>query len=211
MAINNSKGSKGKKFGKTVIAILIIGVIIAISVISYKNASETLYGDFTIEKKGMAEILYSDIRKFDESEEYPKTPDEVLEIYNECYRLLYGDMINNEEIISEILHIQRKLCSDEFVQMNIYEEQLVNLKEDIKNLKEKEVCVIDVSSKPAIYDKKHDSCFIKVTVSTDAMLQDRTMMKFNFKYHFIMDENGLWKIQSVETMKESNEQKTEEQ
>ena len=94
--------------------ILIIVGIIGLFFISSKKGADVLYGDFNANKKAEAQKLYDDVMSLQDNENYPKTPEEVIQFYNKGYKLIYGDMVNNDDIILDILHQQRKLLQMNF-------------------------------------------------------------------------------------------------
>ncbi len=186
-----------KKSGLIKILMLLIFVtcVIFISAVSWKSGSEALHSDFENGKKAAAEVLYNDISGTDFEKNYPKTPEEVMVAYGKCYKLIYGNMIKNEEIFAEVLHIQRKFYSEELASKNVFEEQLKKIKEDVENLKKEKVTVIEFETKPPIYDKKYDTCEVRTVISTNAKL-DGQSLKVYMLFNVIKDKDGFWKIQS---------------
>ncbi len=189
-----------KKKGNGVIKILLIMIfvtcVVIIAAYSYKSGRDVVKGDFNNDRRASAETLYNDIKSFDPQKGYPKTPEEVMEFYGKCYKLIYGDMIRNEEIYAEVLHVQRMLFSDEMLQKNGFEEQLAQLKADIETLADENIFVVDFATKPAIYDKKYKTCEVRTIISTNAVSEDKNNIKNYMMYNLVNDNNGLWKIQS---------------
>lgn len=142
---------------------------------SWKSGRDTLYGDFKNDKKTVAELIFSDISNADLESNYPKTPDEVMQFYAKCYKLLYGNMIRNEDIIPEVLHIQRKLYSEELASKNVFELQIEKLKENIQTLNN--VSVVDFEIKPPIYDKEFNTCDVRAVISTNANTRTALLLK----------------------------------
>jgi len=175
------------------ILVLLIGIsiLIAISVTAYNNwIASPQAGRFVKEKNSEALKIYNEVMAFNEIEDYPKTPDEVIELYNKSYRLLYGNMIKDETVIDEVLHQQRKLYTEELLELNTYEQQLEELKSSIESLKEQKLDIIDIKQKPALYDaqKNNKSCTIRITQTGS------NFSKFYWNYFLEKDENDKWKI-----------------
>lgn len=180
---------------KLLFALIIITCVVIIAAVSWKSGSDTLHGDFENTKKTSAEVLYADIMGVDLEKNYPKTPDEVMQFYGKCYKLIYGDMIRNDEVLAKVLHIQRKLYSKELAEKNLFEVNLEKIKSDIEILKNSDVSVIDFETKPPIYAKDFNTCEVRVIISTNANDQNG-ILKAYWLYNIVKDENGLWKVHS---------------
>jgi len=186
---------KGKAV-KILFALVVVTCIVIIAAVSWKSGKDTLYGDFMNDKKVSAEILYSDVSGYDFEKNYPKTPDEVMQIYGKCYRLLYGDMIRNEDIFAEVIHTQRKLYSDELASKNVFEVQLENFKESLEKLREKDVFVVDFETKAPLYDSEFNTCQVRTIISTNANREDGLPLKAYMSFNIVRDDKGFWKIHS---------------
>ncbi len=186
---------KGSLIKLLFVLIIITCIIIAVAIL-WKSGSDTIHGDFESSKKVAAEVLYSDVSNQDIDKNYPKTPDEVMQLYGKCYKLLYGDMIRNDDIFANVLQIQRGLFSDELAQSNLFETQLEKIKNDVENLKNEKVFVVDFEAKPPIYSKDFNSCDVRAIVSTNVNNDDKSVFKAYLVYNIIKDENEKWKIQS---------------
>lgn len=198
--------AKKKKGGiiKLLFVLIFITCVIIVATLSWKSGRDTIHGEFNNEKKAAAQVLYSEITNVDIEKVYPKTPDEVMQFYGKCYRLLYGDMINDEEVFAKVLHIQRKLYSDELANKNLFENQLQKIKEDVSKLKESEVFVLDFDTKPPIYDKNYQTCDVRTVISTNAN-NENGVLKAYMVFNIIKDENDCWKIHSFRNTNEEFE------
>lgn len=188
----------GKKKGGTVKLLFILIIItcaVIVAAVSWKSGSDTLHGDFENDKKSAAEVMYADITGTDLQKDYPKTPDEVMQFYGKCYKMLYGNMIRNDDIFANVLHIQRELFSKELSEKNLFEDNMEQIKKDIEILKENKVSVVDFETKPPLYDKNFNTCEIRVIISTNAN-DENGVLKAYWLYNVVKDENGLWKIHS---------------
>lgn len=180
---------------KLLFILIVITCIVIFAAVSWKSGSDTLHGDFESTKKGSAEVLYADILSADLEKNYPKTPDEVMQFYGKCYKMLYGDMIKNDEVFANVLHIQRKLFSKELSEKNLFEVQLEKMKSDVELLKQNKVYVVDFEAKAPIYDRSFNTCDVRVVVSTNANSENGNL-KYYLSYNIVRDENDQWKIQS---------------
>ncbi len=180
---------------KLLFILIIITCIVIIAAVSWKSGSDAIYGDFENTKKSAAEVLYSDVSGVDLEKDYPKTPDEVIQFYGKCYKLIYGDMIRNDDIFANVLHIQRKLYSKELAEKNLFEVQLEQIKSDVEALKDSNVVVIDFEAKPPIYSKDFKTCEVRTIISTNANDENGTLKAY-WVYNIVKDEKDLWKIHS---------------
>ena len=180
---------------KLLFILIIITCIVIIAAVSWKSGSDAIYGDFENTKKSAAEVLYSDVSGADLEKDYPKTPDEVIQFYGKCYKLIYGDMIRNDDIFANVLHIQRRLYSKELAEKNLFEVQLEQIKSDVEALKDSNVVVIDFEAKPHIYSKDFKTCEVRTIISTNANDENGTLKAY-WVYNIVKDEKDLWKIHS---------------
>ncbi|MCI8805240.1 MAG: hypothetical protein HFE59_04990 [Clostridiales bacterium] len=190
MAVKNKNGMV-----KLLFILIIITCIVIIAAVSWKSGSDAIYGDFENTKKSAAEVLYSDVSGADLEKDYPKTPDEVIQFYGKCYKLIYGDMIRNDDIFANVLHIQRRLYSKELAEKNLFEVQLEQIKSDVEALKDSNVVVIDFEAKPPIYSKDFKTCEVRTIISTNANDENGTLKAY-WVYNIVKDEKDLWKIHS---------------
>ncbi len=186
---------KGGKF-KLIFVLLIITCVIIIGAFSWKMGRDNLYGDFENDKKSMAEVLYSDVLSVDLKEDYPKTPDEVMRFFGKCYKLIYGNMIRNDEILAEVVHVQRNVFSEELASTNTFEREFQEIKESISTLKDNRVYVIDFDTKPPVYDKEYNTCEIRTIISTNARDESGSSLKMYMLFNVVKDDNGFWRINS---------------
>lgn len=188
----NTKNQTIKSYKGIIFGFIAIAIIALISTYSYNKSRKYLYGDFNSDKKVEAEKYYKDIMALQTEEDYPKTPEEVIQLYNYGYKLIYGNMINNEELINNVVHQQRKLFTEELLQSaGSLEEQLERLKGFLDSLDEKGFYIIAIEQKPAIYDRSGgNTCYIRVSMTGN------DFSEIYMNYYLLKDENGLWKIQA---------------
>lgn len=178
-----------KKSANSLIAVLLAlifaSIIVIVILVSIKNSSES-DNYFYPKKKAAAVSLYNTIMELSE-ETYPQTPDEVVSTYFAGYHLLYGDMIKDESIVTDILIQQRMLLSDDIINSTDIETQKSNLEASLKDLKKNGVNVTFIETKPAIYDNMENAC-IRVVESWSSL------ENVTFNYYLKKDSSGKWKI-----------------
>ena len=183
--------------GKKVLVIVIILGLCVVGFYSYKKGADVLYGDFNSNKKAEAQRLYNDVMSLQDNTNYPKTPEEVIQFYNKGYKLIYGDMVNNDDIILDILHQQRKLYTDELLNTTTLEQQKETLDSALELLEDNKYYVIALEAKPAIYDKGNsDYCYVRV------IIMGNDFSESTYHYYLEKDNNDLWKIQGWKAIQE---------
>ncbi len=192
---------KSKNNNVMAILIVLIGISIFAAVLIFslsKTSPEDGY--FNPMKKSAAQKLYSELTEINE-ENYPQAPEEVVIDYLKGTRILYGDMIEDETVISSILRSQRLFYTQEILDSTSLEQQEENIKKDIKTLKESNVFIVECSTKPIIfYENDLNKGYVRV------ILEDSAGNKYYWKYYVKRDDNGFWKIEGY---KRSDENFTE--
>lgn len=180
-----------KKTNNTIaILFILIGITITVGLLlfAYSVGSKT-ENLFNKDKAVKATILYENVKALQKDSDYPKTPEEVLQLYNDSYLLLYGNMIKNKDIISEILHQQRKLYSKELLKLNAFEEQEDLLEKSIEYCYKNKFHITGIITKPVIYDMESNTCYIRVT------LQGNDFSEYYWNYFLEKErDTGFWKI-----------------
>lgn len=154
---------KKAKRGNFIILMFVIAIVVFASIyVDLYNKSKQ--GGFNNSKKTAAEILYDEIINYDLLNEYPKTPSEVVEIYCKTVRFLYGNMTADQELMYNVINVQRALLDDEILNLTGIEKQLDAFLLNLEKLKELNVICVGFEQKPPIYDEKDTkSCIINVT------------------------------------------------
>ncbi len=141
--------------------------------------------------------LYLEVINADLSNNYPKTPEEVVKFYNDTFQLLYGNEITDEKMIKNIISQQRMLYTEDLKSINNLDEQFENFKSSKKTIDSKNIIITGTNqSEPTI--NKDGICEINVVRYTN---QDE-----NLYYKFYLSKNkdtGIWKIARWETTDEN--------
>ena len=180
---NNKKGNNIIGMLFIVLVLFIIGAFLAISFLKSEGTSKYFYKEDSVG----AQNLYNNIMSISE-ENYPKTPEEVVNKYTEAYKLLYGNKIKDLTIVPNILDKQRILLFEDLLASNPFEEQVNEVLYSIENLKNNKVKITSVEIKSASYDQMDNTlAYVKVD-KIDSLFQ-----KYYYIYHLKL-ENDKWKI-----------------
>lgn len=130
---------------------------------------------------------------------YPKTPREVIKLYNEILTCYYNEDCTDDEI-DALAGQARKLMDDELLEQNPNEQYLAALKLDIQSFKDKKRTIsrTDVcDSNEIIYKTVKGSDCAYVTASY-FMKEGKGYIKSREQYVLRKDEAGNWKILAYE-------------
>lgn len=178
---------KGNNIIGILFIVLVVCILVGFFVISMINNRDTV-GYFNKDDKIISEGIYEKVMSINE-ENYPITPEEVVTLYTEGYKLLYGDKIKDTSIVPNILEKQRILLSDEILGNNPIEEQEQNVLSSMENIKSNKVRLTSVDLKPAMYDPK-DSNIAYVKVDT----KDNLFQTYYYLYYLERQQDEKWKI-----------------
>ncbi len=177
---------KGNNIIGVLFIILVICIIIGFLSISMMKTGDT-EGYFNKDDNSVAKPIYEKIMSISE-ENYPKTPEEVVTLYTEGYKLLYGDKIKDLSIVPNILEKQRILLSDDLVSKNSLEDQTNAVLESIENLKANKVKITSVDIKPTTYDQKDNTlAYVKVD-------KEDSLFQTYYYVYYLKLEGDKWKI-----------------
>ncbi len=164
-----------KKKSNTIIGVLIllIGISAVVLLMGYSyNQSRHYLSMFTKEKKSLAQPLYDRVMTLSDNTAYPANPDDVMDVYNAAYLLLYGDMILDEKLVDAVLKQQRKLFSTELLASNPYDTQMTELKRSLAYLTQMGVHVTAMEKKSALFEEDdRTKCSVRVTQTTSIFKQ----------------------------------------
>lgn len=180
-----------KKNTNNIIAVLILLIGVSTLLIFYffsysRGSSENKY--FVSDKKTEAMQLYDEVMALS-PENYPQTPEEVADMYFKAYRLLYGNMIKDDRIITDILRSQRQLLSAKIQQTNSLEQQEEVLRVNLENYKEQGFYITNITTKPAVYTKNNNSkAYVRV------MMEGNDFSDYYWNYYLERDSSGFFRI-----------------
>ncbi len=178
---------------KTKISVSIVVIIIGLfSIIALVLYSISIYNQkpnyYTPEKANKGEKIYSELSEIDFVNDYPQSPEEIVELNNKIMLFLYGNILADTRKISEVLEFQRNLFSTELNELNTLENQIENTNETFGIFLEKGVYVIDITQGSIKYTSQNDySC----SVTVDFYFNKLENIK---KQYHLVKEDGRWKI-----------------
>lgn len=177
---------KGNNTISILFIILIIFIMIGFLGISmFKSEQTSKY--FDKEDKSIAQPIYDKIMSLTE-DEYPKTPEEVVKLYTDGYKLLYGEKIKDLSIVPNLLEKQRLLLSEQLIAQNGLEEQTTAVLNIIENLKQNKLKITNINIKDTSYINQNNT---KATVKV--VNQDNLFQIYYYIYYLEIEQNQ-WKI-----------------
>lgn len=178
---------KGNNIIGILFIVLVVCILVGFFVISMIKNRDTA-GYFNKDDKIAAEAIYEKVMSISE-ENYPITPEEVVTLYTEGYKLLYGDKIKDTSIVPNILEKQRILLSDEILTNNPIEEQEKNVLSSMENIKNNKVRLTSVEIKPVMYDPSDSNvAYVKVDK------KDNLFQTYYYLYYLERQPDEKWKI-----------------
>ena len=137
--------------------------------------------------------LLNEVLAIDLEEDYPQTPEEVMRLFGDTFRLLYGWDRNDRYTISRVLEVQRGLYAQAMLDLNPFTQQLATLLALLDVQYEMGLQIIGISIGSPVFHRfsPDDRCVV-------------TMIKFansgqSFQYShqlFRHPESGRWQIGS---------------
>lgn len=194
------KKSKNSNSATKLIALLllILGISLILGLVFVSlNQKESLSYYFTKETNNSSEKIYNNLLNLTE-ENYPDTPEKVVEIYTDSYKLLYGGRIKEEylnELIPIILEKQRILFSNELVNSNPVEQQIQFVKENVEFFQKEKLKIVSININPPIYDQNDNNLvYFNITMQDNSKPTETHSQNYYFKYHLKKDSNNKWHI-----------------
>jgi len=173
------------------IVILAAGLIALGSILFYAiTVWQTTPQYFAENKQALGKRLYDRVTVYDLDEAYPETPEQVLELYLDILLLQYGQIVVHEDVMRNLVSIQRRLYSDELLVMNPSEDmQYDELVRTTNKLYENKVTLTSTQRSSAVY-AINDSGKCVFTVK-----QANTGYGFTYwEYYMQKDAQGQWKL-----------------
>lgn len=183
---------KGNNIIGILVIILAVCVVIGMVLIGTKKDQTSLGKYFNNVDKVVGSELYESLLNLSEAN-YPNTPEEIVKIYTNGYRLLYGDKIKDLSIVNTILKQQRLLFSDEILSKNTLEQQEKEVLKNIENLKQQKNKIIGITIEKGKIGEDNEA---KVVVN----VQDNILQEYTYTYLLKKDEQEKWKIFSFENI-----------
>lgn len=191
------KKNKSSKIFILTIVFLGIFLIFGLVFLSFMQKNE-ISSYFTKDSAKHSEKIYNTLIELSE-DKYPETPEKVVELYTESYKLLYGARIKKEHIntlVPIILEKQRILFSNELIANNPFEQQSLNIQKNIKFFEDENLKIVSVELKPVIYDQQDSKkAYINVVFQDNSKPSNsQASQNYNYKYYLKKDRDGKWRI-----------------
>lgn len=141
----------------TMLSLLVVVVIYAMNV---DNTSQ-----FHPNRTGLARILHERIMNMDLYGNYPKTPEEVMNMQADILMILYGDFILDETIFEDIIRQQRLLFSDELRELNSFDNQHSNFLRYLDILRDNGIRAVSTEVLPIEQSPMENFAIVRITQS----------------------------------------------
>lgn len=185
--------------------LVIITIMIALVVMYFFYiTNKTSPSKKNTEKKDVSEVTKLLNKDLDSS--YPKTPREVVKLYNRIIKCYYGEKYTDDEL--KLLAVQaQKLMDKELIEHNDFNTYYNNLCEDIEEYKENERTissyVLDSSADIEYKNfKEAEYAFVRCLYYTHGK---EGTAKVPQQYILRKDDSGKWKMVYWEKIEEDND------
>lgn len=179
---NELKNSKGP--GRARKATVVSFFMLAIALITMFYLSKSNRPTETAKPPSNMDVLLVNL-----DESYPKTPEEIVKLFNRILTTLYNESLTEEELRS-LITMERKLFSKELTDINTLENQISIAQIQIKSFKDLKLKLIDYKVEQSIpHDTEPNYCF--VTAIQYINNNSSTNLSFDLK-----KEDNQWKILS---------------
>lgn len=174
------------------IIILVVGVALIGGTIVYgidrsKNSDQKFYQN----SRSTGQRLYDKALAYMENG-YPETAEDVIDLNNIIMQLYYGKIVSSDELIRELVTMQRQLFSDYLLENNDFEDQYANVLESADILYEKKVYIYNIEAGSVFYSSGGDMCSVPIT----EFMNNYEKMYWN--YYLKLDDEGHWKIHNYQ-------------
>ena len=186
---------KKRRIGEVLVCIVAVLIVGAFAFVAYRTPKSAADTTQVTEKD---ELMYKDI-----SADYPKTPREVLKLYNRYLLMLYGSQGEDlsEDEVRTLGTKMRELYDDELLEMNPEDTQLLSLQQELNTFHKSEKVMIQAN-----VCSSNEVEYIDIGEASGARAQASYFIKkgsqeFTRTYQqFLMrkDAQGEWKILGFE-------------
>ncbi|MCL2704231.1 MAG: hypothetical protein FWE91_11590 [Defluviitaleaceae bacterium] len=186
---------KGRVGPAAAIVILATGVILITAIIGYmymENRNRPQY--FFFERRAIGQRMLDEIMTYDLVNAYPETPEEVIYLYNLLYQMIYGKIVQSEELLWDLVVMQQQLFSSFLTENNPYYDRFETLLGDTGILFDYNVYVWDIQV--GLFYESDDLEMASVPIT---MTLTNYPEKIYWNY-FLRLENGRWKIYTFRRM-----------
>jgi hypothetical protein len=167
-------------------AIIIAGLFFYASTLAVNRPT-----GFNPEQKVAALQIYDRLNAIDFANDYPDSPEAVMDAYADTVVLLYGEMIEDDALYADVIALQRQLFSEDLLAENTAEAQLDAFIKAKEKLVQAGAYTVSVEHDNTDYyqDGERYMSVIEVTQYV------KKMGMANWRY-YLEDVDGRWKITS---------------
>ena len=183
---------KKKSSGALVLIIILVCVGIAVTgIIILAMPSQPSPGAVLAEHAAIDLYdLLEEVLAIDLEEGYPQTPEEVVQLFNSTFRILYGWDRSDVYMISRVLEIQRGLYAQALLELNPFQQQLSMLLFSLDEQYNLGLEIIGIYQGAPVFNRfSPDRCVITV------IRYANNGQSFHYDIHlFQHPESGRWEI-----------------
>jgi hypothetical protein len=159
-------------------------ILIGLGVILYFNSDRLM-------STKQDTVKFDKLMSYNLDEEYPSTPEEVVNIYSQMLHYIYSGKIKEKEM-TDIVKEQRKLFGEIMLDNNPFDVQLKRLQADLEGYKQTDRRIIDFKAQEVASQRTSNTAIIKVVF----YLIEKDNPNINVYQEFVLqkDDDELWKI-----------------
>ena len=190
---------------RKMIGVLMMVAVVVVGFLFMMNQSDTTTQEENTKTVASETKTYKDAQSAIDSikkqieENYPTTAEGVVELHNELMGICYKYDMSDKDIENYVKTI-RKIYASSLTEINPEADQIAQLKEERKTMSSEQMELI-TSKITEIYVAKNDS---GKEVSAEINVAHATNLGGTNRTYFLSKEDGLWKINSWETMTAGN-------
>jgi hypothetical protein len=190
---------KNVQVSKTLVVIILSAILVIAYIYMTNNRNANKNGNSTISDE-VKSILSKDINAT-----YPDSPREVVKLYSRINVCYYKESLNDDNL-KAIVNQQRLLFDDELLSNNTLENQLSNLKVEIKEYKKINRLIISyaVNKSSTVKTWTRDGVDYASLIASYSLKDDKGVSRTDELFLLRKDMNGKWKIIGWELAAPSN-------
>lgn len=185
---------------RKMIGIFIMVLVIGIYVIAMRGKTQNDKG--TTQKETATSIdQYKNITQIEEKIDnaYPEKPAEVVALHNELMKIFYSQ-IPTGETLEDYARTIRKLYSTELQNLNSIETQVRDLETEKAYIESIDITLVASQIKEIYISKSEEGSKERAEVNVMHTTNQGTL----YRTYFLINEEGLWKINSWENKEAVN-------
>lgn len=180
---------------RKVIGILIIVFVVGFYILSMGGKIHSIQNENQNEKTVSVET-YTTIEQIDKKLDtaYPEKPAQVVALHNELMKIFYSQLPSNETIVDYARTI-RKIYATEFQELNSVETQVSALETEKAYIDSVELNLVASEITEVYISKDQEGNEEEAEVNVRHVTNQGTL----YRTYFLINEDGLWKINAWES------------